>query len=84
MHCSYLHPVTYPLRSIVQVESITETEVVCVAGNDAVLGGLLTVFHTERSVSSLTNLQNELPVSLAHHRGLPDSLSNVQRGSAPV
>mmetsp|Transcript_6339 Transcript_6339/g.18214 ORF Transcript_6339/g.18214 Transcript_6339/m.18214 type:complete len:686 (+) Transcript_6339:188-2245(+) len=45
-----------------EVESITETEVVCVAGNDAVLGGLLTVFHTERSVSSLTNLQNELPV----------------------
>lgn len=45
-----------------QVAEVTETEVVCIARNEAVLGGLLTVFHTERSVSSLTNLQNELPV----------------------
>jgi hypothetical protein len=27
-----------------------------------VLGGLLTVFHTERSTSGVTNVQNELPV----------------------
>lgn len=44
---------------------VTETDVVCIARNEAVLGGLLTVFHTERSVSSLTNLQNELPVRAA-------------------
>ena len=40
------------------------TEVYCTANNDATLGGLLTVFHTERSLDSLTNVQNTLPVSL--------------------
>ena len=40
------------------------TEVYCTANNDATLGGLLTVFHTERSSDSLTNVQNSLPVSL--------------------
>ena len=57
---------------------ITSTDVVCIARNDAALGGLLTVFHTERSASSLTNLQNELPVLLmivlANVRQLPISV----------
>ena len=38
------------------------TEVVCIANNDAVLGGLLTVYHVERSTGSLENVQNDLPV----------------------
>lgn len=37
-------------------------DVICVAKNDAVLDGLLTVFHAERSTSGLSNVQNELPV----------------------
>ena len=44
------------------------TEVYCTANNDATLGGLLTVFHTERSLDSLTNIQNSLPVSLPPRR----------------
>ncbi|PRW57775.1 pyruvate kinase isoform C [Chlorella sorokiniana] len=43
------------------VEEVTPTEVVCVAASDAVLDGLLTVFHIERSGESLSNLQNDLP-----------------------
>lgn len=34
-----------------------ETEVVCEAVNGAVLEGLLTVFHQERSADGLANLQ---------------------------
>ena len=41
---------------------ISGTEIYCTANNDASLGGLLTVFHTERSSDSLTNVQNSLPV----------------------
>jgi pyruvate kinase len=37
-------------------------EVTCVAQNDAVLDGLLTVFHMERSSHELSNVQNTLPV----------------------
>lgn len=47
-----------------QVVEVSGTEVICQAQNDAVLGGLLTVFHTERSSSGLTNVQNELPVRM--------------------
>lgn len=38
-------------------------EVICKANNDASLGGLVTVFHVERSSGSLENVQNTLPVS---------------------
>lgn len=44
-----------------QVEEVGETDVVCIARNDAQLEGLMTVFHTERSANSLSNLQNDLP-----------------------
>ena len=49
-----------------QVTETTATDVICEARNDAVLGGLLTVFHTERSSSSLNNMQNDLPVCAPH------------------
>lgn len=35
---------------------------ICVANNDAVLDGLLTVFHAERSSEGLSNVQNHLPM----------------------
>lgn len=35
---------------------------ICHAHNDAVLDGLLTVFHTERSTSSLLNVQNDMGI----------------------
>jgi pyruvate kinase len=44
-----------------EVEDVTATEVVCVAKNNAVLDGLLTIFHQERSADALSNLQNDLP-----------------------
>ncbi len=37
-------------------------DVFCVAKNNAVLEGLLTVFHTERSTDTLLNVQNTLPL----------------------
>jgi hypothetical protein len=44
------------------VEVVDATDVVCVARNDALLDGLLTVFHVERSSDELLNLQNDLPL----------------------
>lgn len=44
-----------------KVEEVSGTDVVCTAGADAVLDGLLMVFHLERSGESLSNLQNDLP-----------------------
>lgn len=44
-----------------EVEEVTATEVICVAKNNAVLDGLLTIFHQERSSEGLSNLQNDLP-----------------------
>jgi hypothetical protein len=38
-------PAPLPLPPCPQVEEVTETEVVCLAKNNAVLDGLLTVFH---------------------------------------
>jgi pyruvate kinase len=38
------------------------TDVVCVAQNDALLDGLLTLFHVERSSDALLNTQNDLPL----------------------
>ncbi|PSC76198.1 pyruvate kinase [Micractinium conductrix] len=44
------------------VDAVNGNEVVCSANSDAILDGLLMVFHTERSGESLSNLQNDLPV----------------------
>ena len=53
---------SYSADSLLQVTGVSGTEIYCTANNDASLGGLLTVFHTERSSDSLTNVQNSLPV----------------------
>lgn len=45
-----------------EVTEVVGTEVICQAKNDAVLDGLLTVFHVERSIDTLANVQNELPL----------------------
>ena len=45
-----------------EVKSKTDTEVECVALNDASLSGLLTVFHMERNVAGIVNKQNEQPL----------------------
>ena len=45
-----------------QVESVSKDDITCVARNSAQLDGLLTVFHTERSMDSLHNVQNDLPI----------------------
>ena len=47
-----------------QVDEINDTDVVCTARTAAVLDGLLTVFHTERSPEGVSNVQNDLEVSL--------------------
>lgn len=44
------------------LEVLNGHDVVCVARNDALLDGLLTVFHVERSSDELLNLQNDLPL----------------------
>jgi len=44
------------------VASVDGDAITCVASNAASLGGLLTVFHTERSEDGLSNMQNDLPV----------------------
>lgn len=41
---------------------MTKTDVVCIARNNGQLDGLLTVFHTERSATGLSNIQNDLPI----------------------
>ena len=45
-----------------QVEEVGSQDVVCRANNEADLDGLLTVFHCERSSTSLANVQNDLPI----------------------
>lgn len=35
---------------------------VCTAANHAILDGLVTIFHTERSPDVLNNVQNDLPI----------------------
>ncbi|KAK2076476.1 hypothetical protein QBZ16_001001 [Prototheca wickerhamii] len=51
-----------------RVDSATETTVTCTAQSGAVLAGLLTVFHTERSDSSVANQQNDLPPLTEHDK----------------
>lgn len=43
-------------------EVVGGTDVVCLAKNDALLDGLLTLFHVERSSDALLNMQNDLPL----------------------
>jgi pyruvate kinase len=45
-----------------EVKSKTDTEITCVALNDAELGGLLTIFHMERNVAGILNKQNQQPL----------------------
>ncbi|GLC77052.1 hypothetical protein PLESTF_001878200 [Pleodorina starrii] len=45
-----------------EVVDVRGDDVICVAKNDAVLDGLLTVFHAERSSEGLANVQNDLPL----------------------
>ncbi|EFJ40338.1 cytosolic pyruvate kinase [Volvox carteri f. nagariensis] len=45
-----------------EVVDVQGDDVVCIAKNDAVLDGLLTVFHAERSSEGLSNVQNDLPL----------------------
>ncbi|PNW82489.1 hypothetical protein CHLRE_06g280950v5 [Chlamydomonas reinhardtii] len=45
-----------------EVMDVQGDDVYCIAKNDAVLDGLLTVFHAERSVEGLANVQNDLPL----------------------
>jgi len=59
-------PTPHPVPAASQVTSVDNgTDVVCTARNDAVLDGLLTVFHVERSSDELLNLQvgRQLPGS---------------------
>jgi pyruvate kinase len=48
----------------VQVTDVQDTEVLCVAKNNATLEGLLCVFHCERNsfANLVSNIQNELPL----------------------
>lgn len=68
---------------IVQVTEVDGTEVICIANNDAVLGGLLTVYHVERSTGSLENVQNDLPVrpGLTARKNLLNTDEIVKTGS---
>ncbi|KAG2492389.1 hypothetical protein HYH03_009335 [Edaphochlamys debaryana] len=45
-----------------EVVDVQGDDVICIAKNDAVLDGLLTVFHAERSTEGLANVQNDLPL----------------------
>jgi pyruvate kinase len=47
------------------VTSVDGATITATAGNDASLGGLLTVFHCERSADGLSNAQNDLPALCA-------------------
>lgn len=55
-------------------------DVVCVARNDALLDGLLTVFHVERSSDELLNLQNDLPLLSDYDKECIISLAVVRDG----
>jgi len=55
-------------------------DVVCVARNDALLDGLLTVFHVERSSDELLNLQNDLPLLSDYDKECIISLAVVRAG----
>lgn len=58
-----------------QVDEVTETDVICTAKTTAELDGLLTVFHTERSADGLVNTQNDLPILCEADRSIITALS---------
>ena len=58
------------------VTAVDGDAISCVASNAASLGGLLTVFHTERSEDSLSNMQNDLPVLCPEDRQMISALSS--------
>ncbi|GFH20820.1 pyruvate kinase, partial [Haematococcus lacustris] len=45
-----------------EVQDVVGEDVICLAKNDALLTGLLTCFHVERSQDSLANVQNAQPL----------------------
>lgn len=59
-------------------------DVVCVARNDALLDGLLTVFHVERSCDELLNLQNDLPLLSDYDKECIMSLAVVSENGVRV
>jgi 2-phospho-L-lactate guanylyltransferase (CobY/MobA/RfbA family) len=63
------------------VEVVDEHDVVCVAKNEALLDGLLTVFHVERSSDELLNLQNDLPLLSEYDKECIISLAQVRHNS---
>jgi hypothetical protein len=63
------------------VEVLDGSDVVCVARNDALLDGLLTVFHVERSSDELLNLQNDLPLLSDYDKECIISLAVVSADS---
>lgn len=58
-------------------------DVICVAKNDAVLDGLLTVFHAERSSAGLSNVQNELPVLSEYDKDCLQVRHSMPRHTTP-
>jgi pyruvate kinase len=69
------------LHCLQVVEVVNECDVVCVARNDALLDGLLTVFHVERSSDELLNLQNDLPLLSDYDKECIISLAVVSLGA---
>ncbi len=63
-------PPALPSLPLAQVESVDGNEVVCEAKNSAVLDGMLTVFHQERSEDGLSNLQVGLGVCFVGAAGV--------------
>eukprot|EP00878_Enallax_costatus_P008141 GHUV01008513.1.p1 GENE.GHUV01008513.1~~GHUV01008513.1.p1 ORF type:complete len:786 (+),score=206.32 GHUV01008513.1:278-2635(+) len=45
-----------------EVQEVVGQDIICQAQNGAVMDGLMTVYHMERSADSLSNLQNNLPL----------------------
>ena len=58
------------------VAAVDGDAISCVASNAASLGGLLTVFHTERSEDGLANMQNDLPVLCPEDKQMISALAS--------
>jgi hypothetical protein len=59
------------------IDVVDGCDVVCEVKNDAILDGLLTVFHLERSADELLNLQNDLPLLSDYDKECLASLAQV-------
>lgn len=59
------------------MDIVDDCDVICVAKNEALLDGLLTVFHVERSSDELLNLQNDLPLLSEYDKECLISLAAV-------